>query len=83
MQITHLSSKGQIVIPQPIREAKHWQPGLEFTITEINDGIFLTPKKPFKTTSIAEIVGCTNYKGKTRSLKEMEQAIKNEAKKHK
>lgn len=83
MEITRLSSKGQIIIPQAIREAHHWLPGLEFAVIDTNEGILLAPINPFKTTTIKEVIGCTGYSGKKKSLKEMRQGIAKGAKKHK
>jgi hypothetical protein len=38
---------------------------------------------PFKPTSIKDVIGCVNYKGRKKSLKEMEEGIAKGAKKHK
>lgn len=57
MDITRLSSKGQIIIPQAIRTAHKWLPGLEFCVIETEEGILLTPVNPFKPTSIDSFVG--------------------------
>jgi AbrB family looped-hinge helix DNA binding protein len=83
MEITRLSSKGQIIIPQSIREAHKWQTGLEFNVIDTDQGILLTPRMPFKTTSIKEVIGCVNYKGRKKTLKEMEEGIAKGAKKQK
>lgn len=83
METTRLSSKGQIIIPQSIREAHKWKPGLEFNVIDTEQGLLLTPRLPFKPTSINEVVGCVNYKGKKKSLKEMEEGIAKGAKKSK
>ena len=39
MEITKLSSKGQVVIPEKIR--KDFKPGTPFLVTEVNDLIIL------------------------------------------
>lgn len=83
MQTTQLSSKGQIVIPQSIRESHHWQPGCKFIVTELEQGILLTPLKPFQPVSVENIIGCTGYKGSKKSLKEMQKGIEKGAKKRK
>ncbi|VVM07781.1 hypothetical protein MAMC_01823 [Methylacidimicrobium cyclopophantes] len=38
---THLSSKGQMVIPEQIRKNFGLQPGDEFVVVAINDLVFL------------------------------------------
>ena len=83
METTRLSSKGQIIIPQSIREAHRWQPGLEFDVIETEQGLLLKPHMPFKTTSVKDLLGCVNYKGPKKSLNDMEKGIKTGAKNHK
>lgn len=75
MKITRLSRKGEIIIPQGIREAHHWDAGLEFIVTDTEQGILLTPIKPFKLTTTTNLLGCTGYKGKKKNLKTMQQGI--------
>lgn len=83
METTRLSSKGQIIIPQSIREAHKWQPGLEFNVIDTEQGILLTPRLPFKSTSVKEVKGCVNYRGRKKSLKEMKEGVAKGAKKSK
>ncbi len=76
MLTTKLSSKGQIIIPQPIRTSHHWKSGQQFIVIEQKDNIILKPKAPFPETSLNEVGGCLNYSGPTVSLEEMEEAIR-------
>ncbi|MFH1123439.1 MAG: AbrB/MazE/SpoVT family DNA-binding domain-containing protein [Pseudomonadota bacterium] len=46
METTRLSEKGQIVIPKRVRESHAWEPGIEFVIEELEDGVKLKPVKP-------------------------------------
>ncbi len=80
METTHLSSKGQIIIPQSIRKAHKWQPGLEFNVIDTEQGVLLTPRLPFKSTSVEEVLGCVKYTGAKKSLKDMEEGIAKGAK---
>jgi AbrB family looped-hinge helix DNA binding protein len=75
METTRLSERGQIVIPKRVRDAHGWEPGLEFIVEDRDDGIRLKPIKPFKRTTIEEVLGCLHYKGPRKSLKDMEAAI--------
>jgi len=75
MTKTKLSHKGQIVIPKQVRATHGWEPGLEFVVEDTGDGIKLRPIKPYKETTIEEVLGCVNYKGARKSLKDMEAAI--------
>lgn len=38
---THLSTKGQVVIPEQIRKDFGYQPGDEFVVVALNDLVFL------------------------------------------
>jgi hypothetical protein len=41
----------------------------------MGDSIKLKPIKPYAETKIGDVLGCVNYKGAKKSLKEMEAAI--------
>jgi len=46
MPLTKLSSKGQLVLPKPIREALGLGPGTTFRVTVHHDKIILEPLPP-------------------------------------
>jgi AbrB family looped-hinge helix DNA binding protein len=75
METTRLSSKGQIVLPKSVRDARSWEPGTEFAVDETPEGILLRPLRPFPPTSIADVFGCLKYKGRAKTLRQMEKAI--------
>ena len=75
METTRLSSKGQIVLPKSVREARSWKPGTEFAVDETSEGILLRPLRPFPPTSIADVFDCLKYKGRAKSLRQMEMTI--------
>lgn len=76
MQTTKLSSKGQVVLPKPVCVAHHWESGTVFVIEDKKNGIFLRPiKQSKKTASWDQLLGCIEYKGKTKTLEEMNQAV--------
>ena len=72
---TKLSSKGQVIIPKPVRASHHWVAGQELVVIDLGDAVLLKPKTPFSTTEIDDVASCLNYSGKPKSLKEMEDAI--------
>jgi len=72
---TKLSSKGQVVLPLSIRQARDWKPGTELVVEETKDGILLRKATLFPPTTLDDLVGCLKYKGKPKSLKQMDQAI--------
>ncbi len=76
MEITKLSSKGQVIIPKPVRTAHDWKIGQELVVIDMGDGILLRPRTPFETTNIGDVASCLKYSGKAKSLDEMEDAIR-------
>ncbi len=78
---TKMSSKGQVIIPKPLRDALKWQPGLKLQVIDTGNGVLLKPAKPFLETSLQEVAGCLKYSGKAKSLADMEDAIRKGAQK--
>jgi len=70
-----MSSKGQVIVPKAVRDARNWFPGTEFLVEEVEEGILLRPLKPFKPTRLEDVIGCTGYGDPARSLGDMERAI--------
>ncbi|MEW6426873.1 MAG: AbrB/MazE/SpoVT family DNA-binding domain-containing protein [Thermodesulfobacteriota bacterium] len=75
MATTVLSSKGQVIIPKPVRNAHHWKPGQRLEVIDSGDGILLKPASPFPATTIEEVSGCLDYRGGPKTLAEMEEAV--------
>ena len=75
MNTTKLSSKGQVIIPKPLRTAHHWEIGQELIVIDQGDGILLKPKTPFETTKINDAASCLKYKGTPKTLDDMNLAI--------
>lgn len=80
MPTTRISSKGQIVLPQSVREKRKWTAGTELIVEDTRDGVLLRPAKPFPPTKFEDVYGCLQYKGKPKSLEEMDEAIRQEVK---
>lgn len=76
METTKLSSKGQVVIPKSLRVAHHWKAGQELVVVDVGDGILFKTKSPFKEKNISEVASCLKFAGKTRSLDDMDSAIR-------
>jgi AbrB family looped-hinge helix DNA binding protein len=82
-QTTKLSTKGQVVLPKPLRVARRWKPGTEFIVREQGDGILLTPKSAAASRGWESLIGCAAYRGPRKSIREMDKAVAAEARKHK
>ena len=75
MEITRLSTKGQIILPKTVRDSHAWGPGTEFTVEETRDGILLRPANRFPATKLAQVTGCLASGGKTKTTAQMNAAI--------
>jgi len=82
METTKISSKGQVVIPKSLRVAHHWEAGQELVVVDVGDGILFKPKSPFKETNLNEVASSLKFKGKTKSLEDMDEAIRKGVRNH-
>ena len=76
MNTTKLSSKGQVIIPKPIRTAHRWEPGQELVVIDTGNGVLLKSRTSFPKTPIEDVIGCLASSRKPKTLEEMEQAIR-------
>lgn len=76
---TTISTKGQVVLPKAIREEHRWLAGTRLTIESTPDGVLLTPCSPFPATKPADVFASLPYRGKPKSVEEMEVGIIAEA----
>ena len=76
MMTTVISSKGQVVIPKPIRTAHHWESGDELIVVEVGDGIFLKNKPIFPQKNLDDVAGMLFNEGSAKTLSEMDKAIR-------
>ena len=81
MEKTTLSSKGQVILPKSVRQARGWAPGTEFSVEDVDEGVILRPLKPFNPTRIEDVFGCLNHEGPAKTLGGMEEAISTEVRK--
>jgi AbrB family looped-hinge helix DNA binding protein len=78
MKTTRISSKGQVVLPKSLRESQEWESGTELAVETKEGGVFLRRLQPLPETSIEDVFGCLKYKGKPKSIREMDRAIAKE-----
>jgi AbrB family looped-hinge helix DNA binding protein len=78
MNTTTLSSKGQVILPKEVRDARQWKPGTKFTVEPVENGVLLRPLKRFPPTKIEDLIGFLKYKGKPKTLRQMDDAITQE-----
>jgi len=75
MNTTKLSSKGQVIIPKPMRMEHHWNTGQELIVLDVGDGILIKPITPFPETNINDVASCLKFKGNPKTLNDFESAI--------
>lgn len=80
METTKLSTKGQVILPKTIRDAHRWNPGTEFLVQEVHDGVLLRPVKLFPPARFEEVAGCLHYTGRPKTVEQMHRAIAKEVK---
>lgn len=80
MQTTSLSSKGQVVLPKQIRDAMHFAPGARFSVEATPEGVLLRLLNELPASTLSEVAGRLPYKGKAKSVEEMDAAITEELK---
>jgi AbrB family looped-hinge helix DNA binding protein len=79
MARTRLSSKGQVIIPKPVRERHGWDTGVELEVEDRGDAVVLRAVRPFARTAIKEVRGCLKYRGPRITIEQMNEAIRAEA----
>jgi len=75
MATTTLSTKGQVIIPKEIRERRGWAAGLTLEVEERGDGVVLRPARALPRTMVDDLLGCLPYKGRPKTIAEMEAGI--------
>jgi len=75
MGTARLSSKGQLIIPKPVRKAHCWETGQELEVVDMEDGVLLKTKSPFRQTSLNEVAGSLSYSGPAKTVAQMKEAI--------
>jgi|TARA_R110001599_G_scaffold26612_23_gene93947 bifunctional DNA-binding transcriptional regulator/antitoxin component of YhaV-PrlF toxin-antitoxin module len=82
METAQLSSKGQLVLPQRVRNAHGWAAGTVFEVKELPEGVLLSPLSSapvFAPTRLDDVFGIAKGKGRRLSLKQMDEAVQMEA----
>jgi AbrB family looped-hinge helix DNA binding protein len=72
---TTISTKGQVILPKPLRDARKWGPGTRLVAEETPEGILLRAVPVAKATALDDVVGMLKYKGPPVSIEDMNAAI--------
>ena len=83
MTSTVVSSKGQVIIPKGVREARRWEAGTRLEVRDTPEGVLLTRRSTAAKTPLSEGLAAIRarvaYRGPTRTLDEMNAAVAREA----
>jgi AbrB family looped-hinge helix DNA binding protein len=80
MPRTRLSTKGQLIIPQEVRERHGWREGTELDVDDQGDVVVLRPVSTLPRTRVREVFGILPYRGTAKTLEDMERGIAKGAK---
>lgn len=75
MASARLSTKGQIVIPKQLRDARKWAAGMDIDCINTPEGILLKPKSPPKRYTLDDVIGIARYDGPPKTLEDMQRGI--------
>lgn len=83
MQVTLLSSKGQVIIPKALRDQRQWHAGTRLQVLDTAEGLLLKPVTPSQKVPLAAGLAAIRdriaYHGPAVSLEEMDDAVLREA----
>lgn len=76
---TTVSTKGQVILPKAIRDERRWKAGTRLIVESTPDGVLLKPSQQLPTTRPEDVFASLPYRGKPKSVEEMEAGIAAEA----
>lgn len=77
---TVMSTKGQVILPKPLRDHLRWPAGTRLTVEDTAEGVLLRPAPAFPATTIDEVFGALAYDAPPLTIEDMDMAIAAEAK---
>jgi AbrB family looped-hinge helix DNA binding protein len=76
---TTVSTKGQVILPKAIRDRRKWGEGTKLVVEETDAGVLLKEAPLFAPTRPEDVFGMLQYKGKAKTIKEMDEGVLAEA----
>lgn len=77
---TTLSTKGQLILPQAIRQRRQWGPGTRLQVEDTPDGVLLKAAPVFAPTRPEDVFGSAKRKGPAITVEDMDAAVVEEVK---
>ena len=76
---TIVSTKGQVILPKAVRQQKSWEAGTRLTVENTKEGVLLKAAPLFAPTEIDAVCGSLRFKGRAKTIEEMNAAVAAEA----
>jgi AbrB family looped-hinge helix DNA binding protein len=76
---TRVSTKGQVILPKTVRRRCGWEAGTRLVVEETADGVVLRRAARFAPTTVEQVGGLLAYRGKPKTLQEMDAGVLAEA----
>ncbi len=77
---TTISTKGQVILPKAIRDARQWPAGTRLVVENTPEGVLLNAQPAFAATRPRDVFGSLNFEGKAKSIAQMNAGVATEAK---
>jgi AbrB family looped-hinge helix DNA binding protein len=77
---TIVSTKGQVILPKAIRAQRRWEAGTRLVVENTADGVLLKAAPHFAATRADDVYGSLPWRGRPKTLADMEAGIVAEAK---
>lgn len=71
MDTTRVSTKGQVVLPKSVRDARNWRSGTELEVVPHPEGVLLRTPTPAKRYTLDDLYGFLKYDGPPVSIEDM------------
>ena len=75
---TTMSTKGQVILPKPIRDVHGWGPGTRLTVEETPDGVILRTETALRPSRPEDVFGSLKFDGPAKTIEEMNAGITRE-----
>ena len=73
------STNGQVILPKAVRQQWRWEAGTRLIVEDTPNGVLLRTAPTFLATKPKDVFKLLAYKGKPKSLEEMEAGIASKA----
>jgi AbrB family looped-hinge helix DNA binding protein len=73
--VTTVSTKGQVTLPNAIRERRQWGAGTRLLVEDTPEGVLLKPVSAFTATRPEDVFGSLPHSGRPKTLKEMDAGV--------